>query len=146
MKKLTKVLSIVVFSILTLTVVTKADHISSYNAQQEFRAKVLDLLKANDLEQLEEYFNSIPDCEYSEDGTVPPLCTFDRIDGKDFVVHSYQRAFKTERKDFTSVNMDGALYARGKQAHLIREPAPHAALRERGEGQSFMRGGVLERK
>ena len=110
MTKLTKVLCVAIFSIFALNVVAKADQSTSYDAQKEFKAKVLDSLKSNNLEELEEYINTIPDCEYSEDGTVPPLCTFDRMDGKDFVVHVYQRSFKAERKDFTVVNIDVALY------------------------------------
>ncbi len=110
MKQLVKTLCIVIFGIICLSVIAKADNYTSYKAQQEFEKTVLDLLKSNSLEELKELTESIPNCEYLEDGTTPPLCTLDRIDGKDFVTHVFQRNFKWEYKDFTVVNVDVAIY------------------------------------
>ena len=110
MKKLIKALCVAILSILALNGVAKADQSTSYNAQQEFRAKVLDLLKLNDIKELETYINAIPDCEYIDGNAIQDICTFDRIDDRNFVTHVYQRSFKIERKDFTVVNIDVALY------------------------------------
>lgn len=110
MKQLTKVLCVVLFSILGLSVIAKADNRTSFNAQKEFEKQVVDLLKSNSLEELKELTESVPNCEYLEDGTTPPLCTLDRTDGKDFVIHVFQRTFPRQYNDFTVVNIDVALY------------------------------------
>lgn len=110
MKQLTKVLCVVFFSILGLSVIAKADSSSSYKAQQEFEKQVLELLKSNNLNELKELTESIPDCDYSVDGTLPQLCTLDRTDGKDFVTHVFQRSFQREYQDFTIANIDVAIY------------------------------------
>ncbi|MBO4707983.1 MAG: hypothetical protein J5594_05465 [Elusimicrobiaceae bacterium] len=110
MKQLKQVLCVIMLCILGLSVIAKADNITSLKAQQEFEKKVLELLKSNSLEELREYTESIPDCVYLEDGTVPPLCTVNRIDKRDFVTHVFHRSIERGYKDFTVVNIDAALY------------------------------------
>ncbi len=109
MRQLIKVLCVVLFGIICLSVIVKADNYTSFKAQEEFEKTVLDLLKSNSLEELRELTESIPDCQYLEDGTTPPLCTFNRTDGKDFITHVFQSAFRWDYKDFTVVNIDVAI-------------------------------------
>ncbi len=108
MKQLMKILCIVMLSILGLSIIAKA---ATSKAQREFEEKVLDLLKSNSLEELQEYIESIPDCTYLEDGTVPPLCTLNRMDNRDFVTHTFHGSIEYDGyKDFTVVNIDAALH------------------------------------
>lgn len=119
MKKIIKILCIFVFSIFNFSVFAWADYALSVAKQKELDAKVLELLKSNNLEELEEYINSIPDCVYSEDGQVPDICTFDRIDGKDFTTHALQSGFRWEHKNFTAITPDAALYDAFKTIYSI---------------------------
>ncbi len=111
-----------------------ADTQRSVIAQMNFKDKVLELLKQNDLDALKEYIDSIPNCNYSakavkeevvsEEGTeetpiqepaaqVNPaneICTVDRTNGKSFLWHVWQKGANKERLRFTLVEIDAGLY------------------------------------
>ena len=88
-----------------------ANPMSSYLAQDDLRSKVLDLLKNNDLDQLQEYLASIPDCNASFEGEGNVNnCTVDRTNGKSFLWHVWQKGASRERLRYTLVELDAGLY------------------------------------
>ncbi|MBO7605616.1 MAG: hypothetical protein J6S61_04035 [Elusimicrobiaceae bacterium] len=118
MKQLIKIICIFIISIFVFSVIAQADYSSSVKKQKELNTEVMELLKANNLDKLREYIYGIKDCGISEDGQTPEFCTFDRIDGKDFVTHVLQGGFRVEHKNFTIVSPDIALYEALKRYYI----------------------------
>ena len=76
--------------------------------QSEFNAKVLELLENNDLEQLKEYTQSIPDCvEPGEENETPEICTNDRTDGRNFLWHIWKKGLKRSEN---VIEIDAGIY------------------------------------
>ena len=117
MKQLIKVLCVVMLSIFVLSVIAKADYPSSVAKQKEVDAQIMTLLESNNLEQLKEYIDSIPDCKYLEDKQTPEFCTFDRIDGKCYMVHVFNKDFQWKERDFTAVSIESGIYTALKRIY-----------------------------
>ena len=64
-------------------------------------------MKNNDLNQLKEYVESIPDCSNFSKEEEPEICTDDRTDGLDFLWHIWKMGLK---KDEGKVKIDAGLY------------------------------------
>lgn len=79
----------------------------SSQAQAEFNAQVLRFLENNELAQLKEYMESIPDCEDVTDANEAPICTNDRTDGKNFLWHIWKRGLN---KKENVVEVDAGIY------------------------------------
>ena len=82
-----------------------------------FKDKVLELLKQKDFDAIKEYIGTIPNCNLSykknEEQTTnssDPVCTMDRINGKNFLWHVWQKGYSRESYRFNLIEIDAGLY------------------------------------
>ncbi len=113
MKNICKYIFTLIIFVLAIGYCSKlmANPIESYWSQSNFNEKALELLKNNDLEALQEYTNSIPDCGPAYEGDkANGICTADRINGKSFLWHVWQKGAVRERAIYNLVEVDAGLY------------------------------------
>ena len=128
MMKLKKCLYLAVLSICSCSCFLMASTEGSIKAQAEFKENILELLKQKDFDAIKEYIQGIPDCDLTykavedikddtevnplilEEVRANPVCTMDRINGKSFLWHVWQKGYNKEMFRFDIIEIDGGLY------------------------------------
>lgn len=114
--KLRKYLLLMLLSILICPNIM-ANTQGSVIAQMDFRYRVLEFLKQKDFDGLKDYVDSVPNCDLSynkdeeqEAEYSDPVCTMDRINGKSFLWHVWQKGYNKESYRFNIIEIDAGLY------------------------------------
>lgn len=77
-------------------------------AQQEFNTRVYNLLQENQIDELEQYVQSIPDCPAQ--GPDGEICTNERTDGFNYIWHVRKRGTHTWNKRGQIISIDNGVY------------------------------------
>ena len=114
--KLRKYLCLMLLSIFVCPVAVMASTQGSIREQSIFKDRIFEMLKRQDLNAIKDYVNSIPDCDLSynkeeeDTSSSDPVCTMDRINGKSFLWHVWQKGYNKESYRFNLIETDAGLY------------------------------------
>ena len=112
--------------------VAYASSMGSILAQEKFNERVFELLQQNDLEQLQAYLDSVPNCVNPPEGEpMPEFCTNDRMDGLDYIRHVWRKGWRTNVMEFNVVAMDVGIYDALGKLYWTRYRASRTQFDER---------------